>query len=391
MIKDNTSRLLRVALFALAACVLGTGGAAAGERPSFSDAPTTNDGKKWRIGYYEGGPYLQYLQTLEATVRGLMKLGWIEPATLPPQPGEETDGLWKWLSENVRSDYVEFVADGHYSVNWDDKLRATVSAKLLDRLANDEDIDLLIAMGTWAGKDFANDRHAVATVVMSTSDPLSAGIIKSVEDSGFDHVNARVDPDRYKRQLTVFHEITRFKRLGIAYEDSVNGRSYAALEDVQKLAKARGFEIVECHTQSDISDTGLAEASVVDCIDTLAKTSDAIYVTEQGGVTRRSIPRLVQIANKHHVPTFSQAGPEEVQLGIMVSLSQAGFRYVGEFHAETMAKIFNGAKANQLAQLFEEPPKIAINLKTAELVGFDPPVVLLGAADEIFHEIPSHD
>ena len=71
MIKDNTSRLLRVALFALAACVLGAGGAAAAERPSFSDAPTTNDGKKWRIGYYEGGPYLQYLQTLEATVRGL--------------------------------------------------------------------------------------------------------------------------------------------------------------------------------------------------------------------------------------------------------------------------------------------------------------------------------
>ena len=44
---------------------------------------------------------------------------------------------------------------------------------------------------------------------------------------------------------------------------------------------------------------------------------------------------------------------------------------------------------NELEQLFEEPPKIAINLKTAELVGFDPPVVLLGAADEIFEDIPT--
>jgi len=41
---------------------------------------------------------------------------------------------------------------------------------------------------------------------------------------------------------------------------------------------------------------------------------------------------------------------------------------------------------NELDQLFEEPPKIAINLKTAELIGFDPPVIILGAADEIFTE-----
>ena len=49
--------------------------------------------------------------------------------------------------------------------------------------------------------------------------------------------------------------------------------------------------------------------------------------------------------------------------------------------------MFNGAFPNQLHQLFEEPPKIAINLKTAELIGFNPPVVLLGAADEIFQSI----
>ena len=40
-----------------------------------------------------------------------------------------------------------------------------------------------------------------------------------------------------------------------------------------------------------------------------------------------------------------------------------------------------------LEQLFEEPPKIAINLKTAELIGFDPPVDILLAADEIFQDI----
>ena len=49
--------------------------------------------------------------------------------------------------------------------------------------------------------------------------------------------------------------------------------------------------------------------------------------------------------------------------------------------------MFNGAKPRQIGQLFEEPPRIAINLKTAEIIGFDPPVDVLGAADEIYQEI----
>ena len=255
------------------------------------------------------------------------------------------------------------------------------------RLEKKKDIDLLIAMGTWAGKDFANDKHATPTMVLSASDPLSAGIIKSVEDSGFDHLHASVDPFRYERQLRVFHEIVDFKKLGVAYENTVNGKSYAAIDKVEKVAKDRGFEIVRCFTKSDIADTKIAEKSVQQCFNNLVQKADAIYVTVQGGISMRSIPMLVKIANEHKIPTFSQSGSEEVKYGFFVSISQAGFKYVGEFHAMTFAKVFNGAKPNQLDQLFQEPPKIAINLKTAEIIGFDPPLVLLGSADEIYKDI----
>lgn len=353
----------------------------------FSTQPVTNGGKKWRIGYYEGGDYHQYQMTLMATVRGLMKLGWIEPTTIPSQADEQTGKLWAWLADNLASDYLEFVKDAHYSASWNEGTRARTAAALVKRLNTAKDIDLLIAMGTWAGKDLANDRHSTPTMVLSTSDPLSAGIISSVEDSGFDHVHARVDPRRYERQVRIFHEIIEFERLGVAFEDSVNGRSYAAIDVVERLSEERGFQVIRCYTKSDIPDIRVAEKSVIACFEQLVNKVDAIYITEQGGVTRRSIPELVEIANRHKIPTFSQAGAEEVQFGVLTSLSQAGFRYVGEFHAETFAMVFNGAKPNQLEQLFEEPPKIAINLRTAELIGFDPPLVLLGAADEVFDTI----
>jgi ABC-type uncharacterized transport system substrate-binding protein len=359
----------------------------AADAADFSTQPITNDGKKWRIGYYEGGDYLQYQKTLMATVRGLMKLGWIETATIPSQEGEQTGKLWAWLAGSLASDYLEFVKDAYYSAGWDEKTRKRNAAALMNRLNTEKDIDLLIAMGTWAGKDFANNRHSTPTMVLSTSDPLSAGIITSVEDSGFDHVHARVDPRRYERQVKIFHEIIGFKRLGVAFEDSVNGRSYAAIDVVERLSKELGFQVIRCYTKSDIPDVGVAEKSVIDCFEQLVSKVDAIYITEQRGVTRGSIPKLVDVAIRHNIPTFSQAGSEPVRFGVLASLSQAGLRYVGEFHAETFAKVFNGAKPNQLEQLFEEPPKIAINLKTAELIGFDPPLVLLGAADEVFDEI----
>jgi ABC-type uncharacterized transport system substrate-binding protein len=297
--------------------------------------------------------------------------------------------LWLWLNSNLNNEYIEFVRDAHYSASWDEELRKQSATAVIDRLKNKQDFDLMIAMGTWAGKDLANDRQTTPTMVLSTSDPLASGIIKSVEDSGYSHLHASVDPNRYERQIRVFHDVVSFKRLGVAFEDSVNGRSYAALEVLQRMAKRKGFELVTCYTLSDISDITTAEDSVKNCFKELAGKVDAIYVTLQGGVNENSIPALVNIANKNRIPTFSQSGSEEVKQGFLLSLSQAGFHYVGEFHAETFAKVFNGARPNQLSQLFEEPPKVAVNLKTAKIIGFNPPLLLLGAADEIYHEIQS--
>ncbi|MFT5558077.1 MAG: ABC-type uncharacterized transport system substrate-binding protein [Psychromonas sp.] len=359
------------------------------DKHSFRTSPVLNDGKHWRVGYYEGGEYTDYQKEFTATINGLMKLGWIELQTIPEQPGERTDLLWKWLSTQIKSDYIEFVPDAYYSAGWDEELRKQSATEVIDRLKNKQDIDLMIAMGTWAGKDLANDRHTTPTLVLSASDPLAAGIIKSVEDSGYSHLHAAIDLDRFYRQVKLFHELVGFENLGVAFENSASGRSYAAIDSIEILSKERGFDIIPCYTQSDISEKAIAEASVISCFELLAKSAEAIYVTNQGGVTYNSIPKLAEIANKHRIPTFSQSGAEEVKYGFLLSLSRAAFRYLGDFHALTMAKVFNGAKPRQLAQLFEEPPKVAVNLKTAKIIGFNPPLLLLGAADEIYHEIHS--
>jgi ABC-type uncharacterized transport system substrate-binding protein len=118
----------------------------------------------------------------------------------------------------------------------------------------------------------------------------------------------------------------------------------------------------------------------------LAPKVDAFYITQQLAVDLESLPKILEILNGHKIPTFSQAGSLEVQGGALLSIATAGFKYVAKYHAMKIAKILNGAKPRKLPILFEDPPKIAINLETASKIGFDPPVDILSAADEVYME-----
>lgn len=359
------------------------------KKDNFTYQPVTNAGKKWRIAYYQGGSSNAYYPYLAATVKGLSDLGWIRIPEIPTGgKAQDTYVLWDWLTKNVKSNYIEFIADGYYTANWDSNIRPKIRKTVIDRLNIKKDIDLIIAMGTWAGIDLANNEHTTPIMVMSSTDPVKAGIILSNEDSGYDHVFARVDPGRWERQIQIFYKIIGFKKLGVAYENTALGRSYAAIDLIEKVAKEKGFDVVRCFTKDDIPDREQAGASVVKCFEELAAEVDALYVTIQNGVNDDTLPKLISIANKHRIPTFSQQGSEEVSKGILLSISrEGGFGPVGRFLAISMAKIFNGAKPRQINQIFEEGPNIAINLKTAEIIGLYLNAEILAAADEIYQEI----
>jgi len=360
----------------------------AADKGKYPTTPKKNKGKKWRIGYLEGGSYINYPINLRELAAGFMELGWMEKVDIP-EPDETHDArkIWTWLARNGKSDYIQFVEDGFYSANFKNSLRATTKTEVLKRLKDKGDIDFMIAMGTWAGQDLANDQHSVPTMVMSTSDPIQSKIIKSAEDSGFDHIHAKVDPTRYIRQVRLFHEIIGFKKLGIAYENTVDGRTYSAIADVEKVAKEKGFEVIKCEAPFSGVERKVATAGMVKCYGELAPKVDAIYVTVHRGVYPEIMPEILAPLFKHKIPSFSQRGPVEVEHGVLLSIARADFREVGQWHAAVAAKIFNGAKPRDLNQIFEDPKKIALNLKTALLIGYDPPVDVLGAADEIYEDI----
>lgn len=354
----------------------------------FPVTPTLNNGAKWRIGYYQGGDYGSYQKSLAALVKSLMQLGWIKAAPLPPLPNEtDTASLWQWLGGHLVSDYLEFPANAYYDAKWQKDDRKVLQEEIVTRLNTIHDIDLMLAMGTWAGQDLASSNHSTPTMVCSTTDPIASGIIKSAEDSGLDHVLAKVDPDRHKRQVRLFYKIFNFKNLGIVYEESPEGRGFSAVDAVFETANQLGFKVQKCEAQFNGTSLAETEQNINTCYRQLADQVDAVYIVRHPGVNLKNLPNILEPLISKKIPTFAQGLSEEVAHGVLLSISLADFSYIGDYYAATIAQIFNGAKPRQLTQVFQNPPKIAINLKTAQLIGYDPSVDIVGAADEIYTEI----
>ena len=348
------------------------------------DTPIANNGKKWRIGYYEGGPYSEYRDTMRTLIDGLIEKGWITDKAPPAVNDEPPTPYWNYLT-HCNSPYLSFSKDDAYSASWEDSIRAEVRKKVMSKLISGK-LDLIIAMGTWAGQDIANDDHKVPTMVLSTSDPISAGIIKSAENSGRDHVTARVDPSRYLRQLRMFHRITGFKTIGIAYENTPDGKIYAAFNEVKQVAKERNFDVVAIEVIDSTADLEKADASCLNAFHDLSQTTDAIYVTALTCVDRKA-DELADIFKKAKIPSFSMVGSKFVQRGMMLSISSdSGYKELGRYNAMKLGEILNGAKPSSLPQVFEDPLNVAINMKTVKEIGFNMPDGILRIATEIYYE-----
>lgn len=321
---------------------------------------------------------------MKTLINGLIQLGWIDDDKLPEYPEDTPKPYWDWLMQ-CDSDYLVFNAEDAYSAHWDDNQRQSKKAAILKKLQSGK-LDLIIAMGTWAGQDLANDQHAVPTLVLSTSDAIGAGIVKSAQKSGLPHVTARVDPNRYIRQIRMFHRIVGFERLGVAYEDSPDGHIWSATKEVQKVAGERGFEPVLCKVLDTNADTEASNSSCLDCYRELAESTDAIYVTALTCVDRQ-IDSIVEIINDSKTPSFSLVGSKLVKNGILLSISSdSGYAALGSYNGMKFGEMLNGTTPEKLDQLFEDPLDIAVNTKTARSIDFTIPPSILKVAKEIYHK-----
>lgn len=350
--------------------------------------PKTNNGKKWRIGYYQGGDYKDYQTYLLALTKGLEELRWVYKLDLPQfESNDDLAAVWQALTK-VESRYIKFMPQGYWSCGWYEENRTEKRDEVLQHLQKGG-LDLIIAGGTWAGLDLANDLHSTPVLVISASDPVLSGLVKSSGDPRYDHVHATFDPGRYKRQVRAFYNIVRFKKLGIVYENTRSGRIYAGLDDAMAVGREKGFDVVTCVASDQNISEIEAMQGVLECHAELAAQVDAVYITAHRGVNPKWMPGVLQPLFNHNIPTFAQEGPKQVERGVMLSIARTDVEEIGLFLAKTVGYALNGKSIGHVRQIFEEPKRIVINTKAAELIGFKIPDAIVSAAYKVCDEIES--
>ncbi|NLB51693.1 MAG: hypothetical protein GX808_01990 [Syntrophomonadaceae bacterium] len=358
---------------------------------SDADEPTIkSDGTKWRIGYCESERFIIYNTTLVAVVYGLQELGWINNLEGFDQVANSSEStkIWEWLSSHQVSPYIEFVDDAFYNLREPDIDRASI----IKRLNTQKDLDLMLTMGAEAGILLSNSQHDTNVFVFAASNAVRSGIIASVEDSGKDNVWAHMDEQRFERQTRAFYDIMKFKKLGMVYEDSNNARVYSAVNEVESLAKEKGFEIVRYHVREPRSPEEYPRyyQEVQDAYNQLAEQVDAVYVTI-ASVESEKLPELFQPFYDHRVPVFSQLGNIEVKNGALLTVSVMDETNIGRFGADSISKCLLGAKPRELEQSFQSAPRITINAEAAKKLDFKFPFELVIVLDEAYQTIGTQE
>lgn len=375
-------------------------------------APITNNGKKWRIGYRDGGNYYAFNGTLKGVVEGLIQLGWIEKDTIPNSIDDDSRSIWKWLGSNAKSKYLDFVDDAYWSDEWSDECIKKNNNSFVEYIKYNN-LDLVIAMGTRAAEELNNCSHKINTLIMSSTNPIASELVKGLKLSGISNVHAAFEPALYKRQLIYFYKEVNFKKLGVVYFDSEHGKIFAGIKDIREVANEYNFKVIECLITDNKKKYSIEEGirykfikksgqinskewqeyvdeAVKECHLSLAQDVDSVYITPDLDISEKNINKVIDPLLKYRISTWTSAEMDwdMVQHGVLMSFNRRDYTDIGLFEAKVMAQIFNGSQPGEISQIFHYPKNesILLNLKTAKLIQFNPSWNVLAAA-RIYDEI----
>jgi putative ABC transport system substrate-binding protein len=146
---------------------------------------------------------------------------------------------------------------------------------------------------------------------------------------------------------------------------------------VETAARARGLQIVVVRLAS--------ERDLDAAFDRIVAAGAGALLFGGGPVLRSHLQRTVALAARHALPTIYELR-EYVEAGGLISYAAsfpAAYRQAGVY----AGRILKGTKPSDLPVLQPTKFEMAINLKTAKVLGLTVPQTLLVAADELWREV----
>ncbi len=290
-------------------------------------------------------------------------LGALSPATLDPRQIEQFKAglLENGLIEgrNVLVDYL-----------W-----AEGSPERLQQLASElakRDLDVIVTAGPQAVHALMATRTKTPIVFAIVGDPIGNGIVESLARPGGNVTGLSMsNTDLESKRIEVLKEaVPALRRVMILHDPSMGA---AGLPEAAAAARALAVEplIVES------SDPAQFEAAFGGAV---GQGANGLSTTASPFLNFHR-KRLIELAARHRLPSIWE-GTAYVRDGGLLSYGPS-FPDMYRRSAAYVAKIVNGAKPSDLPVqqpiLFE----LAVNLKTAKILGLGVPPTLIARADEV--------
>jgi ABC-type uncharacterized transport system substrate-binding protein len=313
------------------------GGAAAWPMAARGQQPS----KVHRVGVLWPSTPSAYAPRMEAFRQGLRELGYIENRNLiivtkGPDPGSQPTQLTPLVGELVR-----------------------------------EKVDIILTVGTSPTRAARSAAGALPVVMTFVSDPIGSGFVSSLARPGANITGlTNFGPELSGKWLELIKELSpSAARIGILYDSAVR----MLVSGMERTAKTVAVRLHPVEVNSaEVLETALMEF--------IKNHVDALIVTlPPRNADHRK--RVVDFANANRLPAVYW-WREYVEAG--------GLAYYGpsvtEMYRRAAAfvdKILKGAKPSDLP--VEQPTRfdLAVNMRTAKVLGLDVPPTLLARANEV--------
>lgn len=372
--------------------VQGMAGPASESESAETDLSPQRDqsGKKFRLAFLDYDEYLPASRQFFYILKGLEKHGWISEGSLPftiediDSAEMSTKDMVEQLQKTDLGEYLEFSEGGFWYLGYDDP------AEVADTLKKEAgpDIDLLIAFGTMPGLFAKELELPVPMVDFSATDPVASGIIDSAQDSGNPLIWAQVEPSLPQRQLKYYYSVYPFQRLGvIVYGDE----NVSGVPGIEQSARENGFSVVKHSIDMQPRNTAEEEDRYYSIVkseisELLTEDIDAFFLTVDLINDTDRLKELLAPFYEKNIPVFLMDDVEAVKDGGFMLICANEIKGAGQFVADAIAKILNGAPAGSLPCVYSSAPTIYLNYSIGKKIGFPMSFALLSSCDEIFTE-----
>jgi putative ABC transport system substrate-binding protein len=218
--------------------------------------------------------------------------------------------------------------------------------------------------------------HTIPIVFMQVNDPVQQGLVAALarpggNTTGFTQMSAELDPKR----LQLLHEIVpSLSRAAFLVNPHLTPGLRERFTGAEAAAKGLGITLQRVDAASS-SDLTAAFATI------RGSSSQALLIQSDPMLTGTELPRILDFALAHRVPTVFEAG-FTVPLGVLLSYGPDLIENA-RLAAGYVDKILRGAKPADLP--VQQPTKflLKLNLNTANAIGLTIPTTFLARADEV--------